>query len=953
MHKLLFRLLLLGSLIISSCKRDQAQDYESAVPYLTETNLAWADSLLSNMSLEEKIGQLFIWQVPDQTNRSILQQSIPLHLSGLLIEDQALIKHISLVDSLIQQSNWAPFIASREEVLLNNQFSDVSDISNLQLINATHNDSLFQHLNQLRLRQAKALQINLVFTPSLHAQTGLHEDYLPTYADEQILTINKNFLDYFPSIPDTARRWQMIKSPIQQLIEQEISGFEISSMLPADETTFSDYFEDRLSFDGLLFSNATLSNTALEKLQSGVDVVCISTEQPLEFINAVKKAIEEERFNSRQIDHKVRRILSAKRWIHNGMDRFNSSKPSPFEQVQAAIPSEKSLGNGAQQVKVPIDQLYKHFIDTDWDYFNYEISQKGITLLSNPSTQLPFNNLLEKKFRIIDYEEASFRYFKSTFDHYADFQARQGQSTDAGVLQPIADGSTNFINVLLLDNLYPDPVGDSAFFAGLKVANSKGKLVIINFGDLKQVSVFDSTYTILQCYEYSKNTEELAAQMLFAAQDIRGRTPQPSLPNWPKQSGKNLVSNRLAYGKAKDAGIRPEKLVGINAIANSAIKKKAAPGCQVVVAKDGKIIYSQAFGHHTYRKKQRVQKDDLYDIASVTKIAATSLVAMQQYEQGTYRINDRVKNALPEFKKAPFKNTRIKDLLTHRSGIQPHLPVVPYLLYRGPENTACDSFFCSSGKSNYTIQVADQFYFKSNYIDTIWEQMNEVRIKKVRRYKYSDMNLVLMQRLLEKKGQMKLNQMTYRSFYKPLGLRHTSFNPHKYYPKKQLVPTEKDEKWRQQQVHGFVHDEAAALLGGVAGHAGLFANAEDLAVLLQMLMNEGNYGGKQYLNPATIDLFTDDDHGNHRGLIFDKRHSSNRSGRAYDLSSAAFGHTGFTGTCAWVDPEHNLVYIFLSNRVFPEKNNRKLFQQRVRTRIHQVVYDALGSYEHTWPELEM
>ncbi|MEO0341048.1 MAG: serine hydrolase, partial [Bacteroidota bacterium] len=588
-----------------------------------------------------------------------------------------------------------------------------------------------------------------------------------------------------------------------------------------------------------------------------------------------------------------------------------------------------------------------------WDYFNYEISQKGLTLLSNAKGQLPFDQLLEKEFRIIDYEEPSFRYFKNTFNQYADHQARQGAQIESEALKTIIDGNTNYTNILLLENLYPDPVRDSAFYAGLAAANRKGKLVIINFGDLKQLSSLDSSYTILQCYERSRNTEELAAQILFGAQKVSGLTPQTILPNWPDKTGKAIASIRLAHGKAKDAGIRPEKLVGINAIAKAAIKKKAAPGCQVVVAKDGKIIYSEAFGHHTYRKRRSVQTDDLYDIASITKIAATSLVAMQQYEQGTYKINDRVKNVLPEFKKAPFKNTRIKDLLTHRSGIQPHLPVVPYLLYRGPENTACDSFFCSQASDNYPIQVADKFYFKSNYIDTIWENMNSVRMQKVRRHKYSDMNLVLMQRLLEKKGNMKLNQMTYRSFYKPLGLRHTSFNPNKYYAKDELIPTEKDEKWRQQQVHGFVHDEAAALLGGVAGHAGLFANAEDLAVIMQMLLNGGNYAGQQFLKPETINLFTDDGYGNHRGLIFDKRHSSNRSGRAYDLSSAAFGHTGFTGTCAWVDPEHNLVYVFLSNRVFPEKNNRKLFSQRVRTRIHQVVYDALGSYEHAWPELEM
>ncbi|MEM6377460.1 MAG: serine hydrolase, partial [Bacteroidota bacterium] len=306
---------------------------------------------------------------------------------------------------------------------------------------------------------------------------------------------------------------------------------------------------------------------------------------------------------------------------------------------------------------------------------------------------------------------------------------------------------------------------------------------------------------------------------------------------------------------------------------------------------------------------------------------------------------------LPEYQDASFRNVRIKDVMTHQSGIQPHLPVIPYLLYRGPQNTACDSFFCKEASDVYDIPIAEDFFFQQRLQDSIWRNLNAVKISGSRRYKYSDVNMVLTQRLVETKMNASLDDIVRQRFYQPLGLRNITYNPLEEFKEERIVPTEKDEKWRRQQLKGYVHDESAALLGGVAGHAGLFANAKDLAVIMQMLMEGGQYGGKKLLDPATIDFFTTARHGNHRGLAFDKLHRSNRSGRASQMSRQAFGHTGFTGTCAWADPETNMVYIFLSNRLHPSVRNRKLFSQQIRSRIHQVVYNALNSYEDSWPDL--
>ena len=324
---------------------------------------------------------------------------------------------------------------------------------------------------------------------------------------------------------------------------------------------------------------------------------------------------------------------------------------------------------------------------------------------------------------------------------------------------------------------------------------------------------------------------------------------------------------------------------------------------------------------------------------------------MKLYEEGAINPNARLRNQMALPRTSRLRNLTVKKLMTHQSGLQPHMPVVPYLLYRDMENADCSRYFCDHPSDTFAVQVANAFYFDKRYIRKIQEDVNRLRPRN--RYRYSDVNFILMQQLVEEKAGAPLDSFTAAHFYNPLGLQHTGFRPLLWKDSSEIVPTQYDRRWRHQLIHGYVHDETAALFGGVAGNAGLFSTAEDLAVVFQMLLNGGTYGGERYLESKTIEYFTSARHGNYRGLGFDKPEAKTiKSGKFPEqIGKAAFGHTGFTGTCAWADPDQGLTYIFLSNRIYPDTKNRKLFEKRVRERIHQVIYDALDTYVPEMPEI--
>jgi CubicO group peptidase (beta-lactamase class C family) len=375
-----------------------------------------------------------------------------------------------------------------------------------------------------------------------------------------------------------------------------------------------------------------------------------------------------------------------------------------------------------------------------------------------------------------------------------------------------------------------------------------------------------------------------------------------------------------------------------------AIRKKAIPGCQILVAKSGKVIFNQSFGHFTYDKKRSVTNDNIYDLASITKVAATTLAFMRLYEEGQIEdINDRLSAYLDaetaEGKRSRIKDVRLRYLMTHRSGLPVGFPIIQYVRLKNRTSDDYLSYFSKEEKDNFSIQITDNLFMNANLQTDVWEDVQRSRLKRKGRFKYSDVNFFVLQKVIEKLTQQSLDEYVSQSFYQPLNLNTLTYKPLEHFEKERIVPTEVDKKWRDQLLQGTVHDEAAAFFGGVGGHAGLFGRTEDLAILGQMLLNDGTYGNQRFFKKETLDFFISSKHGNHRGLGFDRK-TKNGPGYYNGSSKASYGHNGYTGTCFWVDPEADLIYIFLSNRVHPKKNNDKLMQLKTREKVHRAIYKA-------------
>jgi CubicO group peptidase (beta-lactamase class C family) len=415
-------------------------------------------------------------------------------------------------------------------------------------------------------------------------------------------------------------------------------------------------------------------------------------------------------------------------------------------------------------------------------------------------------------------------------------------------------------------------------------------------------------------------------------------------------------------------GLDMDTLSRINWAINGAMNGRAFPGCQVLLAKNGCIIYDQQFGHHSYKREKPVTDESLYDLASITKVLATTVVGMKLWELGKFGLKDSLKDFISDTIRqylpypSTIRNITFHQLFIHESGLPAGFPLIRYLNYKSEDVGVYDKYYCDISDSTFKLEVAENFYLEQEYADSMWIKLNLMWLDNSKPYKYSDVNMntlyYMFKSIIENdprsfgfneskkdlEGRNLYLEYLYKTIYEPLGMEHTLFKPLKRYGKMKIVPTENDTYWRKQLLQGHVHDPNSALMGGVAGNAGLFSTTNDMAVLCQMLLNKGMYNGKRYFNIETINKFTTQAENSHRGLGFNKRTISTTGfGMADSSSLATYGHTGFTGTCFWIDPEEDLVYIFLSNRVHPTVNNR-IYQFGIRKRVHNAAYDARLNY---------
>lgn len=394
---------------------------------------------------------------------------------------------------------------------------------------------------------------------------------------------------------------------------------------------------------------------------------------------------------------------------------------------------------------------------------------------------------------------------------------------------------------------------------------------------------------------------------------------------------------RLKYTVPEEVGININDLDSIGLIVKQAIAAKGAPGAVVMVVKDGKVIFNNAYGKHTYAGNREMRIQDIFDMASVTKVAATTVATMDLYEKGNLNIDYPIGTYIAKTREMPEKKTiTLKEVLLHQAGFYPYIKFYEKLK---PNDT--DTIF----SERYPTQLADKYYLRANYYDEVmWPEMLNDKVLTRGKYIYSDLSMYYMKEIVEKASETPLNIYVNKKYYQPLGMQNAGFLPRKRFNKDQIVPTTENDGWlRNMLVQGFVNDPGAAMLGGVSGHAGLFANANDMAIFCQMLLNKGKYGGETYLKPATIEMFTSKQSTvSRRGLGFDTKDPDPSKTYPSTLASdEVYGHTGYTGTAIWIDPKYKLVYVFLSNRVYPDDVNKSLNTLNIRSRIQDVIYRAI------------
>jgi len=562
-------------------------------------------------------------------------------------------------------------------------------------------------------------------------------------------------------------------------------------------------------------------------------------------------------------------------------------------------------------------------------------------LLNNSGYLIPLQNLDQLKIASIHFSNSYAAGFDSLLNKYSKVAAFNGNDYTG-----LPAGQAG---IKSLDNLSSDLKWYNTLIVQLNEADLSNPL-IIDFINSNQkfkhvvVALFGSgnalaklsnvTAPIIWTERISPVSAFYSAQAIFGGVAITQKLSKDISSVYKTNMGFTTTRVRLQYSVPEDAGVNANNLLAIDSIANEAVFNQATPGCVVLVIKDGKVIFNKAYGYHTYNKTLPDKLTDLFDVASMTKISATTMETMQLYDQGRLNLDSTIGDYLSIARKTNKNDIRVRELLEHQAGLIPDIPTLEAIQ---PADHSADS------SAAYPTKVNENYYLRKDYFkDVMWPEMLNSPLRTRGKYVYSDLSMCFMQQIVETITATPENIYVQQRLYNPLGMQTAGFLPLYRFAPSQIIPTEDDQVYRHALLDGYVHDPTAALMGGVAGHAGLFASANDLAILYQMMLNRGTYGGVLYIKPETVDLFTAKQSDvSRRGLGFDRWDPERDHNYPSKLASPqTYGHTGFTGTCVWVDPKVNLVYIFLSNRVNPSVGS-KLSSLNIRPRIQDAIYEAI------------
>jgi beta-N-acetylhexosaminidase len=942
----------------------------------------WVDSVFHTLSAEEKIGQLFMATVPPHATKDqlrLVEDNIRNHDIGGIIFQQETPLHQAQATNVFQSASQLPlFVGQEAEWGLGQSVDSTLSFPRPLIMGAIRNDTLVYQAGKEVASQMKMLGVNLNFGPTADINNnpqdpmisyrsfgenkvnvaGKATAFMRGMQDHGVLACAKHFTVKGLTVTDVHKDFPSIKPTIDsvrsypyiKLFENNLAGvmpaastfplfYESKNLIKKnafDAATLSLFFtgewlKGKLNFSGLVFVDLHQVKTLTEKVRSGEaemfafqagNDILIGSQEIGPAIRKIKKLLKSGDVYETQLDNSVKKILGFK--YDAGL-----SKRKPV-----------NLDNLVARLNGPAPRL-----------MNQKLYSAAVTVVSNVQHTLPVKVLENKHFAFISSHAATpNKEFVSTLNKYV--HTSYFTLDEKSDLMELSDGLRG--HDVIIVGIFPQTAPAVIERLNTLLKQSPAQIIYCDFGNESFLRSASALPTVITAYTNTPETLRAVPQIIFGALPAMGALPIAASPLLPEGRGQAFDAiKRLSYSIPEDAGMESRLLPKIDSIVGEAIRMGATPGCQVLVARGGKVIYDKSFGYLTYDNTSPVTSETLYDLASLTKVSATLQAVMFMYEKGMIDIHKKISYYLPELKRTNKKDITLLEILTHQAGLAPFIPMWNETV---KDTTFLPLYYSRKRDEHYPLQVSGNLFAATNIRDSVWSWISKSKLvdRPARTpfgYKYSDLGFLMLQRLAERMLNQPLDEFLHQNLYEPLGAYTTGYLPLSRFPLQAIAPTEDDKIYRKTRIAGTVHDERAAMMGGVAGHAGLFSNATDLAKLGQMLLQMGEYGGTRYYRRSTVQTFTAKQFDkSRRGLGWDKPVQSDwNSPTSLKASPQTFGHTGFTGTCMWVDPEFDLVYVFLSNRVYPDRNN-KLNNANIRSRIQDVVYESIFRYCGDVPE---
>lgn len=962
----------------------------------TFTSEQWADSVLETMTLKEKIGQLFMvdaysnWNDDQISNfEAILRINQP---GGIIFFQGTKERQLELLDKWNKKAKLNYLVGMDAEWGTSMRLSGEMWMPRAMQLGAVQNLVTLTKMGEVIGSQCVNAGVNINFAPVLDLNINANNPVInyrsfgedpelvsnQTYAfykgmqSKGVLAIGKHFpghgnttIDSHVGLPVVNAGWlELAKGelyPFKQACQSGIAGIMTghlsvpsldSTNTPASlsKTIVTDILKDQWKFRGLIVSDALnmqavsgrYNNHYLRAFEAGNDILL--------FPASLKKAFAE---------------------IEQGIKDGNITELDVTNRAKKMLQTKYLLG--VQRVS-PVADFDRKIADA----VVHQAVKESLTLIENHGNTLPLSNMNVKSVVVSVGEHKGDSFYKA-LSKYGRFD-QISLNDKSGAISSAVANLTDYDRIIVtvygtnygMKNNYGLNGDVQELLAFLPASKEIIGVILANPYALKSCSeaFLDKWDALLLGYDNHPIIQNYCAQVIGGGLSAKGRLPITISQRYPAGSGiatfKTRLGNTLPILESMDA----TKLLSIDTLVADAIEDGATPGCQIVVVKNGNVVWDKCYGYHTYAKTSAVKWTDLYDVASITKAVSTTPAIMQLYGQNVLQLEQCVGDfdglARDSFK----KDITIRQMLLHQSGMQPFIPFYLQLfddaklkeglfsknkssifsipigtgIYANRKVTFKKGFMNKKRSKAFPIHLTEKINFYAALKDSIDLWIDTSKVDSSKTYRYSDLNYYYLKNIVEWTTHTSLDHFTDSLFYTPLGMNRTSFNPLSKFKKEELVPTENDLFFRKKLVQGTVHDQGAALQNGVGGHAGLFSNAHDMAKFSQMMLNGGSYGGHQYFKWKTIDYFTNAGNSeNRRALGFDKAEPdpTKESPVCPSASLLSYGHTGFTGTMVWIDPAYDLIYIFLSNRIHPNADNRKLIDNNIRTNIQEVIYQSM------------